>query len=215
MSRTHFREFHVVPAVIENHVVGKANLRMLEPPLLQVEVSFAFVTRPGDGVLPLRFRHAILRANDGSARVYVEAVPERVVGVIMRIEDEPDWLIGCLPQIREDGARAPRVIGIDHQHVIAEDDPSRVGDDLLFRLGEPHEHTGRDFAHQVTFAGRIAVESHQQKTAKNRHRQQAFHLTSHPSTGIAARRTYRTRGRRSSASACSASRKNSCFSGSV
>ena len=72
-----------------------------------------------------------------------------MVGVIVGVEDEADGLIGGLAKIGKDFARAPWVVGVDDQHVVAEDDPAGIGDDALVGLGKADEHAGGDFADEA------------------------------------------------------------------
>ena len=53
-------EFNPMLSVIEYHFVGKNDLRMLQAPLLQIELPFPFVAVPCRGILALRFQQAIL-----------------------------------------------------------------------------------------------------------------------------------------------------------
>ena len=102
-------------------------------------------------------------------------LPNAVIGVVVRIEDVADGLVGGLAQIVEHGAGAPRKIGVDHQHIVAKDHPAGVGDDLLVHLRIAEIDAGRDLVHQVGLAGGVAVEARQSEGERRQGRKGSAH----------------------------------------
>ena len=171
----HAGQLHAMLAVVEHQLVLKAHLRMLQPKALEAEFPGSGVRRPGSRILGLRFGHALARADDGGAGVHPDAVSKRVVRVIVRVEDEADRLVGRLADIGQNGLGAPGIIGVDDQHVIAEDDPAGVGDDLLVTIRRAVVDPGRQLLREVGLTGGVAKERHRHQHREGGGDRQAFH----------------------------------------
>src|SRR6185369_3776226 len=81
-------EFHAMLAIVEDHLVLKADLRMLQPDVLQALLAGSRVLRPVGRILGFRFRHAFARADQGCARVHPNAISKSMIAVIMDVEHE-------------------------------------------------------------------------------------------------------------------------------
>jgi hypothetical protein len=119
------QEFDTMFAVIENHVATE-------------EESWRFRFAGGDvfaifgEIIPTfrlefleRLQNAFMR--DGSGALIGEClVAVGVIAVLMRVENEFDWLVGDLADFRNHFVGARREIGVDDEHVIFENDPAVV-----------------------------------------------------------------------------------------
>src|SRR5438876_1233079 len=148
---------------------------MLQANALQAELTLALVIGPVRGVLGLGLLDAFARAQDRSAGVHPDAVPKSVIAVIVRVEDVADGLAGSLANVSQNGAGAPGKIGVDHQHVVAEDDPARVGDDVLRPVRGAIVHVRSELLREIGLAVGVAQERTGQQQRENRGKRQTFH----------------------------------------
>src|SRR5690349_10669867 len=85
----------------------------------------------------------------------------------MRVEEEADWLIRGLVNEPDDFPRRPREVGINHQHVVFENNPGAIG--RLLEPSLPEVDAWRQFAD----GGFLAACSHKYECGKHRHEREA------------------------------------------
>ncbi len=162
-------------AVVEDQLVLEADLRMLQANALQAELALAFVIGPVRGVLGLGLLDALPRADDGGSGVHPDAVSESVIAMIVRVEDVADGFVCSLADVGQDVARAPGEIRVDHQYVVAEDDPARVGDDVLGTVGGAIVHARSKLLREIGLAVGVAQERAGEQQRENSGKRQTFH----------------------------------------
>src|SRR4051812_16724936 len=116
-------------AIVEDHAAAKALLGMLEPIGLQAGFAGTFIVGPRSGILAARLLRAFLGTDNGGAGVHPNAISEQMVRMVVGVEDIADGLGGSGADVGQNILRAPGIIGVDHQHIVAENDPAAVGDD--------------------------------------------------------------------------------------
>ena len=131
--------------------------------------------RPGRRILGEGFFPAFAGADDGGSGVHPHAVPKGVIGVIVRVEDVANGLVRGLADIGQDRARAPWIIGVDRQDVVAEYDPAGIGDDIVFAVGGPVVDTRRKLLDEVRLAGGVAQEGADYQDGEGGGKREAFH----------------------------------------
>ena len=158
MPRPHANQLHPMLAIIEDQLVLKADLRMLQSNVFQALLAGSGIFFPGGRILGLGLGHAFPRADERGSHVYPHAVSEGVIAMIVRVEHEADGLGGGRAKVAEDGAGAPGKVRVDHQHVIAEDHPAGVGDDIFGPVGGAIVDAGGDLVREIGLAGGVAQE---------------------------------------------------------
>ena len=118
--------------VVEDHPIPEQQRRRHQPGTGDIRSS-ASLPLPSPGRRPEqprleplhRLQHPFV-GHDGRALIRPHRIAVGVVPVMMRVEGEPDGLRRPLADLREHLVRAGGKVGIHHQHVIPEHDPSRV-----------------------------------------------------------------------------------------
>ena len=96
-------------------------------------------------------------------------LPPGMVAVPVRVEQESDRFIRGLVNEPDDFPRRAGKIGVDHQHVVVEDDPGAIGRLLALVVALPEEDARRQFAH----GGFLAARGHKDQRGKDGHERHA------------------------------------------
>src|SRR6187200_3226789 len=116
--------------IIEDQPLRKSNLEMLELFILVIRRRVG----PSCRILPQRLLTTIRRTDDSSPGIDENAIPVRMIAMIVGIENILDRLVSSLANIIQDGPRTPGIIGVNRQHIVAKNNPPGIGDDPFIRL---------------------------------------------------------------------------------
>ena len=136
--------------VVKDHDVAVEQRRQLQLRGLEVGAVLRFAFPPARftaeeaGLVFLHLAHDVLVRHRDGAVVRPHLVAIRMVAVVVSVEREADGLVGLRAYLRDDELCARRIVGVEDEHVVLEDDPAGVAVPLPVQIALVKVNVGRE-----------------------------------------------------------------------